>query len=221
MPIFIEKHLNTPKPPEAERFRGRALFRFSPSILDRGFFREDRADHFGRELRAAVVGVEPVLFLLDVGQLRVAEGKNLRVVEQRVGEPLQPFEKLLFGLGRVAVTPCTLVHAPADAAVFADEERLAGRVGLALVALHRLDVGAVQDERSEVLDHRRRFLLVVVDVVNIAFDVEVPAGVDDGTGRVDRFGRAIDEREQGIVLTAMVLIPRFVEGALHESKRNS
>lgn len=47
------------------------------------------------EFRLAVVGVQTVQLLLDVGQLRVAQGAHARVEQQHLGQPLETVQEFL------------------------------------------------------------------------------------------------------------------------------
>ena len=88
---------------EERRFEG------ENSVLDGGLARQDFAEDFHRELGLAVVGVQAVLLLLDVGQLGVAEGAVMRGLSRmRVGQAAVALDELLLGLGAVAVAPAAL-----------------------------------------------------------------------------------------------------------------
>ena len=132
-------------------------------------FREDRAELFGREFCCSVVGQKPVLLLLDVVELRVAEAEHLRHREQNVGQPFEAGEKRGLVRHRRAVSPSVLSDRPADAAVFADEKGQGRIEGLPRRVLAvKLAADDPARELGEGFLELFGVLLVVVNIVDVA-----------------------------------------------------
>ena len=113
--------------------------------------------------------------------------------------------------GRVAVAPAGdgVFHLsrPFDAAVFADEIRLAvvfltGSVVFKNFGIRDLGVTLAVDFDV---------LVVVVNIVDIRNDVIVTARIDARTNGVDGLGIVIDRADESVILLSAVYVPRFVE----------
>lgn len=100
-------------------------------VFDCGFATQNAVEERGIKLRLSLIGVKAVLFLLHVGQLRVAKTEHFTVIKQCVCKALKAREEFFFGLRTGAVAPTALVLTSLNAAVFADERRFA-LVGLAV-----------------------------------------------------------------------------------------
>ena len=80
----------------------------SSSVLlpfDGGRFGRAGADGSRIELCLTVIGIETVLLLFDVGELRIAERADGRILQQRRDKPVIAFDEFRDGLRAVAVTP--------------------------------------------------------------------------------------------------------------------
>ena len=164
----------------------------------------DIVEDLGIELEPALVGEKAVLLLLYVVKLGVAEGEAIGILKKGLGQRLIAGDEFLLGLGRVAVAPAAFLIAPFDAAVFRYE------IGLTLVALSVTE--GDEDAALQLLGKGDGILIVFVDIEDIGVNVEVAAGIDNGTGVVSRLGHIVDQLQDAVVLSVTVVVPRFVEG---------
>ena len=81
-------------------------------LFVRGLHREDVAELLGVELGGAVVVVDAVLFLFDIGELRVAEASDALDVGNLRDLFFEDGEEFIFGFDFVAVAPCVVGVAP-------------------------------------------------------------------------------------------------------------
>ena len=158
----------------------------------------------GIKLRLSLIGVKAVLFLLHVGQLRVAKTEHFTVIKQCVCKALKTREEFLFGLRTGAVAPTALVLTPLNAAVFADE-RCFALVGLAVrVVVKQCALG---HQLVIVLLKDLRVLLVIVHAENISCHMIVAARINARTGRIKRFRCSVNDVECVVKLFPAVSIP--------------
>ena len=157
-------------------------------------------NYCGIELGTAVIGVQTVLFLFNVGELSIAESEDSDVVKENVGETLESCQEFFFGLGRIAIAPAVLLVGPADSAVFTYEEGSLSIVVLTVVA-KTVGPGTEFVEVGEVFCKLNGILFVVVYVVNVGlFNVEVTGGIDAGTSGVCRLGCSVNQVENIVPL---------------------
>src|SRR5262249_24369291 len=148
---------------------------------------DDRVELRDVECRRAVVVVEAVPLLLDVGQLRVAETEEGRVLELRVAQPLEALEPFRLALRSVAVAPVLRVALvgpdPADPAELAHEEGAVAD-GNVISRRQREPLATRPPARTEAF----RVLVVVVRVVDVAprIAVDVAARVEHRSRRIER-----------------------------------
>ena len=162
-------------------------------VLNRRFLRIDFIERVNVHFRLAVIGVNSVLLLLNVGELCVAEAEHIRIAKQNVGQTAVTLNKFFFRLRTIAITPRLFVgsiHRPFDAAILADKHRQTRCVLLAGTVFIAEWAGSLA-ERIEALCEDFRILLVIMHIVNVRFNVIISARINAWTGRVILFGRTV------------------------------
>ena len=92
------------------------------------------AENGGIELGLAVVGIQTVDLLLDIGQLRIAESTDGRIIQKGMGQTLIALDELFLALGCLAIAPTgVLSRRPADTTVLRDKVGLILALGTGLI----------------------------------------------------------------------------------------
>ena len=190
-------------------------------VFDGCFLLVDLGNDSHIEFGCAVLVVEKtVLFLLNVGKLRVAEAEHSRVVENSVSKSLVSFVELFVAEGRLSVAPAcgssagfviVVNELEADTAVLGD------KYGLTLPGLTCLESVvklAFLVELVVVFLEYFGILLVIVDIVDIGNNVVVAACVDARTGGVVELCLLVNYAKKVGILTLSLrtVIPCLIEG---------
>ena len=199
----------------------RELFSKSSLNLNSGFALVYCGNDSHIEFWGAVdVVEETVLFLLNVGELGIAETAHHGIVEDGIGKCLVSFIKLFKAVSGFSVAPsalsalgeAVLLKSEADSAVFGYH------YGLALPALTDLADTVVKIvflvELVVVLFEESVILFVIVNVKNVGNYVIIAAGVNTRTGRIEDLRLTVDNVYESRVasLCLRTVIPCLVEG---------
>ena len=110
------------------------------------------------------------MLLLNVGELGVAKGEEMRIFEDGIGESLKTSEEFVLAEHGCTVAPAcvVIIHYPTDAAVFAHKHGQFGFINLQL-GLHspKLVARNALVHFGIIGTEKRGILLVIVNVVHV------------------------------------------------------
>ena len=170
--------------------------------------------------RGAVVEIDPVLLLLDVRQLRIAEAEHVRVIQQHVGQPLVASKEVVRTQTRAVIAPARPRVAgrfDVHSSIFADEERLATIAAARVAGIIVPGFAAGCAEHGEAGGEGCWILLVVVGIENICLgqQMRVSARIEERARWVHCAGCC----QQGFEAGDMLIGASFVEWAPANDRR--
>ena len=161
------------------------------------------------KFRRSVEVINSVLLLLYIVKLCIADAADAGIAHQNFYHRNIATHKIFYRFRRIAVSPACLVIRPPNAAVFADHVRLPV-VGLPAGPVFE-DLPILESVISPVVSVD--VLTIVVNVIDIRYDMIIPARIDNGAHRIQPFGFPVNLSQKRVVLLPAIPVPCFIEGA--------